>query len=477
MQRAHLIGARGAGMQALAAVLDGQGWRLTGSDLLGGILSLPSGGSVPLCRGHGPENLPDGTDLVITSDAVPRHNPELQRAAERAIPTRTYFEMVAELTAGLHCMAVAGTHGKSSTVAMCSSIFEQAGRDPLVFCGAPILGRVQGGRFGRGPDALVEACEFRANFLHLHPRHGVLLGIDHDHFDCYPNKQDMVDAFARFVRSIPADGLLVARADCPDSRAVADGAACRVETFSLADNADWSTARLTHRAGCHEFDVLHRGQLFCGLQLRVPGKHNALNALAATALAHANGIPPECVAAALGRFPGVYRRLECLGEVGSRDSTGSTHGNLTLVDDYAHHPTEVVAALTTLRQAYPGRRLLCVYQPHQALRLSRLLTETAASLQWADAVVVANVFRAREGAPVAGEADAEQLAGEVRRRGTPASAPGDAAAIVRQLSSQLGPGDVLVTMGAGDIRVVAEMLLAWHPICPVGVRQPKAVSG
>ncbi len=436
-------------MQALAAVLAGQGWRLTGSDLIGGALALSNGSSVALCRGHRPEDLPTDADLIVYSDAVPPGNPELRQAGELGIPIRSYFQMVGELTAAMHSLAIAGTHGKSSTVGMCASIFEQAGRDPLVFCGAPTLGHASGGRYGQGPVALVEACEFRANFLRLAPKHVVLLGIDHDHFDCYPEKNDLLDAFARFVQSIPAGGLLIARADCPDTSRIAARAPCRVESFALAGKADWSAGRLIHRAGCHEFDVLYHGRPVCELRLRVPGMHNALNALAAAALAHANGIPPECIAAAISRFPGLYRRLECLG----------IHGGVTIVDDYAHHPTEVTAALTAVRQMYPGRRLLCVYQPHQALRLTRLLHETADSLQLADVVVVAAVFRAREGPPAPGEADAVRLAGEVQRRGTPASAPGATDAIVTQLASQLKPGDVFVTLGAGDIRVVAEALM------------------
>lgn len=433
-------------MQALAAVLAGRGCRLTGSDLLEGIIPQPDGTSTAISRGHRKENVPPDADLVVHTDAVNPDNLELRRAGELGIPIRSYFQMVGELTAAMHCLAVAGTHGKSSTVAMCTSIFEQAGRDPLVFCGASVLGHASGGRYGQGPAALVEACEFRANFLWLAPKHVVLLGIDHDHFDCYPEKDHLLNVFARFVQSIPADGLLIARTDCTDTNRIAASARCRVESFALAGTADWSAGRLTHRAGYHKFEVLYHDRPVCELQLRVPGLHNALNALAAAAMAHANGIPPECIAAAIGRFPGLYRRLEYVG----------AQGGVIIVDDYAHHPTEVTAALTAVRQMYSKRRLVCVYQPHQALRLTRLLGETADSLQWADAVVVAEAFRAREGPPVPGEADAARLADEVQRRGTPATTPGNNHAIVTRLASQLKPGDVLVTLGAGDIRIVAE---------------------
>ena len=435
-------------MQAMAAVLAGRGWRLTGSDLQGGGLPSSNGGPVAVCRGHHPQNVPPEAELVVYSDAVAPENPELQRAAELGIPVRSYFQMVGELTADRHCAAVAGTHGKSSTVGMCAHVFEQAGCDPLVFCGAPTTGRISGGRYGRGPIALVEACEFRANFLHLKPRQAVLLGIEHDHFDCYPSKQDLLDAFARFVRSIPPSGLLIARADCADSRRVAALAACRVERFALTAGAEWSAGRMRRRRGCYAFAVVHRGRPVCEVRLQVPGAHNVLNALAATALARANGIPPACIRQALSRFPGLHRRLERLG----------THRGVTFIDDYAHHPTETAAALTAVRQMYPGRRLWCVFQPHQALRLRRLLAETAAALQPADVVVVADVFRAREGPPAAGDPGATELAREVRHRGTPVAGTGDTASILALLTARLAPGDVVVTLGAGDIRTVAEGL-------------------
>ncbi len=436
-------------MRALAAVLAGRGWRLTGSDLQGGAVPLPGGATLAVCPGHRRQNLPPNADLVVYSDAVPPDNPELRNAAELGIPARSYFQMVGELTAAMHCAAVAGTHGKSSTVAMAACIFEQAGRDPLVFCGAPTLGRTSGGRFGRGPVALVEACEFRENFLHLRPRHAVVLGIEHDHFDCYPEERHLTDAFTRFVRSIPADGLLVAHADCPAACRVAARATCRVERFSLTDkDADWSAGRLTDRRGFHEFDVLCHGRPVCEVRLQVPGAHNVLNAVASVALARANEIPAECIGEALSGFPGLHRRLECLG----------TYRGVTIVDDYAHHPTETRAALAAVRQMYPGRRLWCVFQPHQALRLTRLLDATVASLQSADLVAVADVFRAREGPPAPGQADAAQLAREVRRRGTPVVATGEAASILRVVATRLQPGDVLLTMGAGDIRALAEAL-------------------
>ncbi|MFW5692917.1 MAG: UDP-N-acetylmuramate--L-alanine ligase [Thermoguttaceae bacterium] len=466
MRHAHLIGAQGAGMRALAAVLAERGWRLSGSDLTGGVVSLPAGAPLVVCSGHCRRNLPPDANLVVASDAVPPDNPELQQAAERGIPVRSYFQMVGELTARMQCAAVAGTHGKSSTVGMSAHVFRHAGADPLVFCGATPLGQTSGGRGGRGSVALVEACEFRANFLHLKPRQAVLLGIEHDHFDCYPNEDDLLDAFTRFTRSVPDDGLLIVRADCSTACRVAAAASCRVERFSLTSPADWSVGGPAHRRGCYEFDVLHHGRPLCRMRLQVPGVHNVLNALAAAALARANGIPADCIGEALSGFRGLHRRMECLG----------THRGVTLLDDYAHHPTETVAALEAARQMHPGRRLWCVFQPHQALRLTRLLHETAAGLQGADVVAVADVFRAREGPPTPGEADAARLACELQRLGTSLASTGSLEEIASLLKLRLVPGDVLLTMGAGDVRAVAESLVEPSG-ATIPLRLPRSTCG
>ncbi len=453
MRRAHLIGASGGGMQALATVLLGQGWALTGSDLCGGTMHPAEGRTIAVRRGHGPNNLPTDADAVVYSDAVNRRNPELQRARKLGIPTLSYFEMVAKLTAPLQCVAIAGTHGKSSTVGMCRQIFHRAGHDPMVLCGAATIGQPSGGRHGAGRCALVEACEFRANFLRLRPRMAAVLGIEHDHFDCYPVKQQLLDAFTRFVQSVPPNGLLIVPADCVESRRLAERASCRVETFSLSGEADWSAGRLVHRRGFYQFEARYRGHPVCDVGLQVLGAHNARNALATTALAWANDISSDDIAKGLHQFPGLKRRLECLG----------TFDGVTIIDDYAHHPTEVAAALKAVQQRYPGRRLWCLFQPHQAVRLTRLLHETALALQGADVVVITEVFRAREGNRRRGEADADALAREVRKHGVPASAAGPIQNLLPLVATRLTPGDVLITMGAGDIHLLPHTLAKHLP--------------
>jgi UDP-N-acetylmuramate--alanine ligase len=440
-QRAHLVGIGGSGMRALADVLTARGWQLSGSDCNAAAILELGGKQMRLFADHAAANLPDDAELVIHSDAVPAENPELRRAAERGLPVLSYFEMLGRLTAGCHTVAIAGTHGKSTTTAMAAQVLVEAGRNPTVFCGATPYGASSGGRAGSGGLVLVEACEYRAHFLHLRPRHAAILGIEPDHFDCYDSLEEIEAAFRRFAALVPEDGLLLVRHDCDSTRRATASLPCPIESFGWAAEADWSAQRLTEEQGRFSYEVHHRGEHFCQVRLPMPGRHKALNSLAAAALTWHNGATAEQIAAGLGNFAGLRRRLEVLG----------AWQGVTLVDDYAHHPTVVACSLDTIRKLFPRQRVWCVFQPHQVSRTSRLLDELAASLQNADRVLVAEIFRAREGDPRPGEVTAADLAGRAKALGA-AVLPGHTAAeIVRTLETHLVPGDVLVTLGAGEV--------------------------
>ena len=382
-QRAHLVGVGGCGMRALADVLAARGWQLSGSDCNAAAVRELAGTNLRVFEGHAARNLPSDAELVIRSDAIPPENPEIRRAVERGLPVLSYFEMLGRLTAGCHTVAIAGTHGKSTTTAMAAQVLCEAGRDPSVFCGATPCGASSGGRAGNAGLVLVEACEYRANFLHLRPRHAAILGIEADHFDCYDSLQDIEAAFRRFAASLPEDGLLLVRQDCASTRRATAALPCPIESFGWAVAADWSAQRLVEDRGRFGYEICHRGEHFCQVRLRMPGRHNVLNSLAAAALCWHNGATAEQIAAGLGHFAGLRRRLEVLG----------TWQGVTLVDDYAHHPTEIGCTLEAVRGLFPRRRVWCVFQPHQASRTSRLLDELAASLQNADRVLVAEIFR------------------------------------------------------------------------------------
>jgi len=424
----------------MAEALLGWGWKLSGSDLhLDGVHPLGALGA-HLCQGHAAEHVPAAAELVLFSDAIPADNPELLRAAELGIPTMSYFQMLGRLSAGRRTLAIAGTHGKSTTTGMAAHLLIEAGCDPTVFCGAAPLGKTSGGRAGQSDLLLIEACEYRANFLHLRPRHALILGIEPDHFDCFDSPQQLQRAFVRFAASVPADGLVLARHDCSSTRRVIVGLTCRVETLGLDPDADWSAENLVEESGLFRFGIRHQGRKVCDVRLRVPGRHNVLNALAAAALACENGLSGQQVAAGLAGFPGLHRRLEMRG----------VWRGVTLIDDYAHHPTEVAAALAAVHGMFPRRRVWCVFQPHQVSRTERLLDELAASLQNADKVLVSEIFRAREGGPRPGEVTAADLARRARAGGVEVLPARTDEEIRRTLETQVASGDVLIVMGAGD---------------------------
>lgn len=450
-RRAHLVGIAGWGMRSLAQLLVDRGCLVSGSDAAADATAMLASMPLAVATGHAADNVPPDAELVVHSDAVPADNPELRRAAELGIPTASYFQMLGHWMAEKHGIAIAGTHGKSTTSAMLAHLLVQAGDDPTFAYGAAPLGQTSGGRWGRGPRMVAEACEYRANFLHLRPRHAAILGIEPDHFDYYKSLEQLHNAFAQFASSVPRDGMVLLRHDCPATIEIGRKLSCQVQTFGTGPQADWSARFGSCQLGCYQFDVLLGGRDVAGVMLQVPGRHQVLNALAAFALAWENGVSAERIEAGLAGFRGLRRRLELLG----------TWRGITLVDDYAHHPTEVTAALQAVRTMYPGRRLWCIFQPHQVSRTAHLLDELAASLENADKVVVAEIFRAREPSPVVGEVTAADLATRLCAGDRCVADVHSGAAILQLVKSRLEPGDVLVTMGAGDIRKICDGFIDW----------------
>lgn len=437
----HLIGIAGSGMRNLAKVLRARQWSISGSDL------APSAFASGIFRGHCAENVTEETDLVIASDAVPEENCERARARRLGLPVVSYAQMLGRLMAEGRGLAVAGTHGKSTAAAMAATILIEAGLDPTVVIGAEPVNKAGGSRAGRGDLVLVEACEYRANFLHLRPWASLILGIEPDHFDCYANREELTAAFAAFARQIAPGGIVIAAADCPATRVATATLACRVETFGWGSAADWQAGEPTHIEGRFQFRLLCRGHNFGCIRLQVPGRHNVLNALAAAALACAAGAGPEAICRGLAQFRGVKRRLQELGSIGPA----------RWLDDYAHHPTQITAAIETARLLAPGRRVWCIFQPHQASRTAALLEALAVSLSQADKTYLAAIYRAREGQPLPGEPTAADLALALRRLGGEVElAPGRPQQTAARVGGaiargELTRGDIIITMGAGDI--------------------------
>lgn len=452
---AHLIGIAGSGMRCLAQILLDIGWTVSGSDSAASQLEDLESRGARVRFGHAAENIPEATSLIVFSDAIPDDNPELQRAGERNLPTLRYFQVLGLLSAARETIAVAGTHGKSTVAAMTGAVLLGGGADPtLAFGATPLpLGRSSQARSraGHGPLMVVEACEYRANFLHFHPQQAVLLGIEPDHFDCYPTIADLEHAFTLFGRAVRTDGRLLVRHECSRSRRIAESASCQVETFGLAPGADWQAVDIASNCGCYSFSVRFAGQELCRIDLRVLGAHQVVNALAAAATGLNHGLAREQVAAELSYWSGLRRRLEVVDHF----------LDVTWVDDYAHHPTEVSASLAALRERFPGQRVFCIYQPHQASRTERLLDETAASLQNADCVLITDIFRAREPHPAFGEVSAIDLANRARNLGAHTPPIQTPRQLREFLAAQLRPGDVVATLGAGNIREIGNELFLW----------------
>lgn len=440
--RAHLVGIAGSGMRALADVLFAAGWTISGSDLRGESLS-----AMPYTTwtGHDASAVNDTLELIVHSDAVPADNPELERARGLGVPVLTYPQMLAELMKPRQGAAIAGTHGKSTTTAMAAEILSVAGLDPTVIYGATPLDPRSASRLGRGRWLLAEACEYRENFRHLQPETAVITGIELDHVDCFESLADVERAFAGFVAGLPAEGLLLAKAECEATRRATQDASCPIETFGCTGAATWRGTMLRERRGYYCFQLRCRGRLVCDVKLSLPGRHNVDNALAAAALASHCGAGASAIRQGLNRFAGLKRRLERVAD----------NGSIAVVDDFAHHPTEVAAALMTVRQVYPDRRICCVFEPHQASRTGRLLDDFASSLHNAEKIVVAEVYRAREPGVVPGGATAAELAARLSKRGADAVHLPTYAEIKRHVQNLLRPGDVLVTLGAGDIGTIA----------------------
>lgn len=445
---AHLVGIAGTGVQAFAGWLMAEGWTISGSDVqLGDRWRFGLLGSA-LYDQHAAENLPAATTLVVHSPAIPEDNSELLEARRLGLQVLSYPQAVGQVMSRGMGLAVAGTHGKSTTTAMLADIFIAAGADPTVFCGAARHYGGWSGRFGQGPLVLAEACEYRRHFLELDPACVALLGIEADHFDYYADLADIEHAFMELVEKVAPSGLIVARQECPVTRRITQELSCRVRTFGLEPNAAWQATRLTGQRGYYQFDIHREGRPWSTIELKVPGQHNVANALAAAALAGELGVGPDVVKVALDEFDGLQRRTEVVGQF----------GGVTVVDDYAHHPTAVAATLATVREMFPGRRLWCTFEPHQISRTRRLLDELADSLQNADKLVVLDVYKAREAAAHDAEL-IEELARAVQQRGTDAIAWQQSKRLAAQLPGMLEPDAVVVTMGAGNIRKICDGLV------------------
>ena len=445
----HFIGIGGISMSGLAEILLGAGFTVSGSD------SKPSDLTAHLEKmgakvfyGQCAENISSDYHCVVYTAAIHPDNPEYARCVERNLPMLSRAELLGQIMKNYQtAIAVSGTHGKTTTTSMISSILLAAQADPTISVGG-ILEAIGGNiRVGKSETFITEACEYTNSFLSFFPTMSIILNIEEDHMDFFKDLADIMNSFRLFAQKLPKDGVLIINKEIKNYETVTDGLECKVITYGMDDSCDYYPANVSYNEhACGQFDVMYHGECLGHVILSVTGKHNVSNALSAIAAARYLNIPMEQIQAGLLGFSGTNRRFQYKG----------TLNGVTIVDDYAHHPTEIRATLEAAKN-YPHREIWCVFQPHTYSRTKAFFKEFAESLSLADHVVLADIYAARETDTLG--MSSELLAKEIEGLGTDSHYFPSFGEIEEFLKSHCIHGDLLITMGAGDVVNIGENLL------------------
>ena len=435
-------------MSGIAELLLNLGYRVSGSDLKESDITkrLASlGGSV--VAGHRAENVAADVDVVVTSSAVRKNNPEVVAAKDRGIPVIPRAEMLAELMRLKEGVAIAGSHGKTTTTSLIATVLAHAKLDPTAVVGGKLNALGSNAKLGKGQLMVVEADESDGSFLRLSPAIAVITNVDPEHLDYYGTVEALQQAFVDFADRVPFYGLAVLCVDHPVVQHLIPRIGKRHTTYGLSPQAEWRADDIRHAPFQSRFMVSHKGKQEGEVTLRMVGAHNVLNALACCAVSHELGIPFKVTAEALGDFAGVQRRFTVRGEV----------NGITVVDDYGHHPAEIRATVAGARASFPQRRIVCAFQPHRYTRTRDLLGEFATAFNDADLLLLTEVYAASED-PIPGVTGAK-LHEAVKACGHRDAAFAERAELARRLREKVRPGDLVITLGAGDITHVGEELL------------------
>jgi len=449
----HFVGIGGVGMGGIAEVLLNLGYAVSGSDRQANALTrrLASLGAT-IHQDHAADHA-TAADVVVVSGAVAGDNPELVAARAQRIPIVPRAEMLAELMRFRHGIAVAGTHGKTTTTSLVASLLAEGGFDPTYVIGGQLNSSASNARLGSGEYLVAEADESDASFLYLQPVMALVTNIDADHLPTYAGDfTRLVDAFAEFLHHLPFYGLAVVCLDDANVRALLPRVTRPVLSYGIDSDADIVATRIAADGPRTRFDVrLPEGEPVTDITLNLPGRHNVQNALAAIAVAWELGVPPSAIRSGLAGFEGIGRRLQPLGEIAVGD------GDAVLIDDYGHHPTELAATFAAVRSSWPERRLVVAFQPHRYSRTRDLFDDFANVLAAADALLVVEVYPAGE-EPIQG-ADARALCRAIRARGRvdPVFVP-TIDELPVALESVVTANDLLLTLGAGNIGAIARQL-------------------
>ena len=449
----HFVGIGGAGMCGIAEVLLNMGYNISGSDIrVSKNTARLESMSADVFIGHAESNIANA-DVVVCSSAVNEENPEVKAARAARIPIVPRAEMLAELMRYRHGIAVAGTHGKTTTTSLITSIFAEAGLDPTFVIGGLVNSAGTNAQLGESRYLVAEADESDASFLHLQPMISVVTNIEADHMATYEGDfEKLKRTFIDFLHNLPFYGMSVMCIDDDVVRGLIPQISRSVLTYGMSEDADYQIADVNKQNMCTEFKVLRKnGKPALELKINMPGDHNVLNATAAVAVACDEGIDDDAICRGVEKFQGVGRRFQVYGDF------DITMGSVTLVDDYGHHPTEVEATIKAARQAWPDRRLVMVYQPHRYSRTKDLFEDFVRVLSEVDSLLLLEVYSAGEQA-IAG-ADGRSLSGSIRNRGKiDPIFVADINQIADELQRLLKDGDVVLTQGAGNIGVLSSAL-------------------
>jgi len=450
----HFVGIGGSGMSGIAEVLLNLGYRVQGSDLrASAVTHWLTGLGARVAIGHAAANIA-GADVVVASGAVPRDNPEVRAALQARIPVVARAEMLGELMRFRYSIAVAGTHGKTTTTSLIASILSEGGEDPTYVIGGRLKSAASNARLGAGRYLVAEADESDASFTHLQPLIAIVTNIDNDHLSAHGGDFGLLkQSFVDFLHNLPFYGLAVLCADDEQLRSIMHEVSRPILSYGLEPGADVRGENLRPAGLQTHFDVRRPAAAPLAVTVNLAGIHNVLNALAAIAVATELDIDDQAILRALAGFQGVDRRLQHIGDV------LTAVGRVSIVDDYAHHPTEVAATLEAVRQGYAGRRVLLAFQPHRYTRTRDLIDDFGKALSGADALCVTEVYAAGETA-IPG-ADGRAICRAVRSRGQlePLFVE-KVEELAQALKDVIRDGDVIVAMGAGNISAVAHALPA-----------------
>jgi UDP-N-acetylmuramate--alanine ligase len=456
-KRFHFIGVGGIGMSGLAMLLLKHKAIVTGSDQNPGETIdhlCQSGADIKI--GHKEHNLSPDADAVVISAAIKEENPELKLARREDIRVYKYAEMLGKVFQFYQGIAISGTHGKSTTSGWLAYLFKQADLSPNFVVGAVVTQLAGSSGIGTGHHFVAEACEYDRSFLNLKPQIAVILNIEADHLDYYKDEAEIVEAFRDFALGTKNTGVIIVNGEDKNTAKITSDPRLlennrKIETFGFSENCNYHPANIVEKDGLYSFDVYHNKELLGSTQTSVPGRHNVANALAVIAAAQNVGIATNTILRLLPGFTGVDRRLMLKAKI----------NGVTILDDYAHHPTEIRASLKAIKEHYQPKRLWCVFQPHQYSRTRFLLDDFAESFKLADITIVPEIYFVRDSQQSRKEVNAQVLVDKIRAKGSEAMFIDGFDAICDYLTKHVSAGDVVVTMGAGDVWKVSDEYIQW----------------